>query len=230
MARCRDRPASSGFVAHPEAGLLFIPVAGGPIAPVLDWMSGIGGVGREGACHRHDPEGPAQVDAHAARVSSVSASLRHPMLRCDPSLSRPAATRGCAKRRDPGCSVASRYKCRSGPSDRTTDLLAFAGFLKGHLKGQTSLRIPPNWATQAALLQAAAQVALPQRIDPGTEADGELARLAEGLGVDAPDSGPREELIPIGTDICGCRSAEGRFRRLSQGFRAVRFRPARRRT
>jgi hypothetical protein len=41
-------PGVSGFVAHPEAGLLFLPVAGSVIDPVLDWMGGIGGVGREG--------------------------------------------------------------------------------------------------------------------------------------------------------------------------------------
>jgi hypothetical protein len=71
-------PGVSGFVAHPEAGLLFLPVAGGPVDPVLDWMGGIGGVGRGRACHRHDPEGPAQMDAVAPGFVSF-AVLRHPL-------------------------------------------------------------------------------------------------------------------------------------------------------
>jgi hypothetical protein len=116
--------------------------------------------------------------------------LCHPMTRLIRGLSRPAATRDrrAAETRDVLSEPLQRAVGQDG-NRRTTDFWLSPEFLKGHLKGQTSLRIPADWATQAALLQAAAQVALPQRIDQGTEAEASLHRLAEPLGVDAPDRG-----------------------------------------
>jgi hypothetical protein len=134
-------PGASGFVAHPEAGLLFLPVAGrsGRASARLDGRHRRCRAGR--ASHRHDPEGPAQMDAHAPRfrefqrrATSDAASGR--------GLSRPAARAIGAKRRDTGV-LATRYKLRLGQDAETVDghgPLAFAAFLKGHLKGQTSLR------------------------------------------------------------------------------------------
>jgi hypothetical protein len=73
-------PGVSGFVAHPEAGLLFLPVAGSVIDPVLDWMGGIGGVGREGLV-----TGMTQKDLRKWMRSHPGfcsfAVLRHPVLR-----------------------------------------------------------------------------------------------------------------------------------------------------
>jgi hypothetical protein len=196
------RPAgASGFVAHPEARLLFIPVAGGPVAPVLDWMSGIGGVGRDALL-----TGMTQKDLRKwmrTQPGFVSFSVvRHPMLRLAAAY-RALQQEESARLAEIRDVLASRYKLRLGQDAKpsATDLLAFAEFLKGHLKGQTSLRTMPDWATQAALLHAAAQAALPQRIFREPEAEVELAQLSRGLGQDVPAYSAETDLIPIGTEL-----------------------------
>jgi hypothetical protein len=194
-------PGVSGFVAHPEAGLLFLPVAGSVIEPVLDWMGGIGGVGREGLV-----TGMTQKDLRRWMRSHPGfasfAVLRHPLTRViqayralrDASDARSAETRDI---------LSERYNVpfRPGTEIEPRDVLAFAGFLKGALKGQTSLRIPAEWATQSALVQAAAQVVLPHRLIRETETTREFRRLAEPLGVDAPDRGLDAEEQGIPPDI-----------------------------
>jgi hypothetical protein len=194
-------PGVSGFVAHPEAGLLFLPVAGSVIEPVLDWMGGIGGVGREGLV-----TGMTQKDLRRWMRSHPGfasfAVLRHPLTRViqayralrDASDARSAETRDI---------LSERYNVpfRPGTEIEPRDVLAFAGFLKGALKGQTSLRIPAEWATQSALVQAAAQVVLPHRLIRETEMTREFHRLAEPLGVDAPDRGLDAEEQGIPPDI-----------------------------
>jgi hypothetical protein len=92
------------------------------------------------------------------------AVLRHPMLRV---IQAYRALRDARMRaaRDPGHPVGALQRAvpaRDGVEPR--DVLAFAGVPERALKGQTSLRHPPDWATQAALLQAAAQVVLPHRL------------------------------------------------------------------
>jgi hypothetical protein len=194
-------PGVSGFVAHPEAGLLFLPVAGSVIEPVLDWMGGIGGVGREGLV-----TGMTQKDLRRWMRSHPGfasfAVLCHPLTRViqayralrDASDARSAETRDI---------LSERYNVpfRPGTEIEPRDVLAFAGFLKGALKGQTSLRIPAEWATQSALVQAAAQVVLPHRLIRETETTREFRRLAEPLGVDAPDRGLDAEEQGIPPDI-----------------------------
>ena len=73
-------PGVPGFVAHPDAGLLFLPVAGAPVEPVLDWLAEIGGVGREGLL-----TGMTQKDLRKwMRTHPGFASftlVRHPLLR-----------------------------------------------------------------------------------------------------------------------------------------------------
>jgi hypothetical protein len=104
--------------------------------------------------------------------------------------------------RDPGHPVGALQRAVPARAEiEPRDVLAFAGFLKGHLKGQTSLRIPAEWATQAALVQAAAQVVLPHRLIRETETTREFRRLAEPLGVDAPDRGLDAEEQGIPPDI-----------------------------
>jgi LPS sulfotransferase NodH len=65
-------PGVSGFVAHPEAGLLFLPVAGIGDRPGARLDGRDRRCRSRGPCHRHDPEGPAKVDAVASRASPVS--------------------------------------------------------------------------------------------------------------------------------------------------------------
>lgn len=180
-------PGVSGFVAHPDAGLLFLPVAGAPHEPVLDWMAGIGGVGREGLL-----SGMTQKDLRKwMRTTPGFVSfgiLRHPVprtLHAYRALQRATDARGAETREILSTRYGVPFEGDAFPSPGA--VLAFVDVLKGNLKGQTSLRAPADWATQASLLQAASQVVQPQRIIREPDAAGALAQIAAALGVDAPD-------------------------------------------
>jgi hypothetical protein len=176
-------PGVPGFVAHPDAGLLFLPVAGAPVEPVLDWMAGIGGAGRADLL-----TGMTQKDLRKwmrTHPGFASFSLvRHPLLRVlhayrDLQQARDARD---VETRD---LLSERHKIDfTGPP--LGAMPAFVAALKGSLTGQDSVRTRADWATQAALLQAAAPVVLPQRIIRERDAATELAHMANAMGLEAP--------------------------------------------
>jgi hypothetical protein len=177
-------PGVAGFVAHPDAGLLFLPVAGAPVEPVLDWMAWIGGVGRDGLL-----SGMTQKDLRKwmrTHPGHASFSLvRHPLLRVLNAY-RDLQQAGDARSLETRDVLSERYKVNfMGPTPDA--MLAFVAALKGSLTGEASLRVQADWATQAALLQAAAQVVLPQRIIRERDAAPEIAHLAAAMGVEAPE-------------------------------------------
>lgn len=67
--------------------------------------------------------------------------------------------------------------------------VAFLGFLKANLAGQTSLRIDRAWASQLTILQGVAQVVLPDRILRWDEM-GQLADLAARAPAPSPACDP----------------------------------------
>ena len=71
--------------------------------------------------------------------------------------------------------------------------LAFLGFLKVNLSGQTSIRVDPSWASQQVILQGIAQFALPDLLLREEELSTALPRLATDMGrSDPPDYGSGE--------------------------------------
>ena len=179
-------PGVSGFVAHPEAGLLFLPVAGAPVDTVLDWMAAIGDVGRDALL-----TGMTQKELRKwmrARPGFASFGIvRHPVERLFHAylgLHQGQSDRMIETREV----LSTRYKVPLADDRPLTasHLLAFAAFLKGNLKGQTSVRTRPDWATQASILQAAASVVLPRRIIREDAAGAELAHIAASIGAEAP--------------------------------------------
>ncbi len=191
-------PGVPRFAAHPEAGLLFIPVRGAPEAAVLDWIGGIGGAGRDGLIR-----GMSQRDlrkwmrTHPGFV--CFSVLRHPVPRAFAAYSRLASGRNpdMAARRK---AIRQRYKVPFPGDGATTReaFLAFLAFLKGNLAGQTSLPTMPGWATQMAILQAASQVVLPRRLLWEEEAGQGLDDLVRQRGIE-----PKRRLGPDDGDLGG---------------------------
>lgn len=182
-------PGVPGFIAHPDRGLLILPVAGGPTGALRDWLAGIGGVGRDALL-----TGMTQKDLriwmrrHPGFVSlSVVRDPAMRVLQAYDRMARATEPRMVERR----SILASRYAvpfAEDGAADAPA-LLAFAEVLKGNLAGQTSFGTLPDWATQTSILQGAAQVALPHRILREEDAREGLAALASGLGLDAPAFG-----------------------------------------
>ncbi len=192
-----------GFVAHPTAGLLFVPLKGSPEQAVLDWMGDIGGVGRDGLLRRMSQKDLRQwmKDHPGYRSFTV---LRHPVKRAYNSFSRFILPDDRPAYEDPRKVMRQRYKLpipgkTPGPdwteAEQKAAFLAFLEFLKPNLDGQTSVRVDTAWATQSAILQGVAQVLTPHALIDEDEMATALPDLARAVGVtDIPTL--RDEMIP----------------------------------
>ncbi|MDG4646984.1 nodulation protein NodH [Roseibacterium sp. SDUM158017] len=177
-------PGVPGFVAHPDAGLLFLPVSGAPRSGVLDWMAAIGDVGRNGLLR-----GMSQKDlrkwmrGHPGFTSFTV--LRHPAPRAFGAYLRLLSPAMVATREVLRGRYGVPFPADEGGPHRDA-FLRFLAFLKGNIAGQTSLRTEADWATQTAILQRAAHAVLPQMVLKEAEAPQALAGLAARSGLDAP--------------------------------------------
>jgi len=195
-----------GFVAHPEAGLLFLPVKGAPVTPVLDWMGQVGGVGRDGLITKMTQKDLRQwiKDHPGYRSFSV---VSHPLVRAHRVFCRFVLAVDRPAYADPRKTLRQRYKLpipgKAPGDDWTADQhkAAFAGFLaflKGNLAGQTSIRVDQAWASQTAVLQGVSSVTLPDRILREEALEQGLNDLAREVGLSSvPAPHPEAEPGPI---------------------------------
>ena len=195
-------PAVPGFVAHPVAGLLFMPIKAAPQDTVTTWMAGIG----DGAAPLIS--GMTQKDLRQwikARDNYRSFTVaRHPVARAHAAfchLIGPEAPGSAGDLRTvwttrfdmslPEGAVTGPGAGYDLPAHRAA-FMAYLAFVKANLNGQTSLRNDAIWATQTAILQGAANFALPHRIVPEDRMGDLLPALAAELGVAAPVPGPEK--------------------------------------
>lgn len=183
--------AVPGFVAHPTAGLLFLPIKGAPEQAVLDWMGTIGGVGRDALLRRLSQKDLRQwmKDHPGYRSFSV---LRHPVARAYNSFCRFILPSDRPLYEEPRKIMRQRYKLPIPPktpgsdwteAEQKTAFLAFLDFLKVNLAGQTSLRVDSAWATQSAILQGMAQFTTPHQLIREDDMADTLCSLARAAGV-----------------------------------------------
>jgi LPS sulfotransferase NodH len=186
--------AVPGLVAHPEAGLLFLPVKGAPEHAVLDWMGAIGAVGRERLLRKMSQKELKQwmKDHPGYRSFTV---LRHPVKRAYTTFCRFVLPDDRPAYAEPRKVMRQRYKLPipgQTPGESWTEdeqkaaFVAFLDFLKGNLAGQTSVRIDQAWASQSAILQGMAQVTQPHHMIREEEMTTALPDLARTVGVSAP--------------------------------------------
>jgi len=195
--------ALSGFVAHPQAGLLFLPLKGAPEQAVLDWMGAIGGVGRDALLRKMTQKDLRHwmKDHPGYRSFTV---LRHPVARAYNSFCRFILPDDRPAYEDPRKVMRQRYKIPIpgktpgadwSAADQKAAFMAFLEFLKPNLDGQTSVRVDAAWASQSAILQGIAQVMTPHHLVQEEEMGTALPALARAVGVtEAPE--PRGETIP----------------------------------
>lgn len=164
--------------------LIHMPVQGGPLAAVDNWLArqdraaGGNGVPERGLNQKTLREWMRTHPRHAS-----IAVLRHPLARAHDAFCRHILATG------PGTFAEIRETLRrhygvaipAGGIGQGYDRVAhraafgrFLDFLAANLAGQTSVRIDPSWASQTAVLQGMAQVALPDHLL-------RAERLAEGL-------------------------------------------------
>jgi hypothetical protein len=175
------------FALGEKAPIIVMPIQGGPVENLRDWLNGHGGL----------IEGLNQKELRQWRKDNAGfkaiAVLRHPVIRaylgfCDVILS---TERGAY--REIRETLIRQFKVgvpKKNSDDSGYDLaahkkafVAFLKFLKANLGNQTSFKIDPVWASQSAVLDGAAHVLIPSHIIHEADLAIGLAHLESLLGL-----------------------------------------------
>lgn len=190
----RRGAAVPGYMAAPEAALMYLPIKGGPENTVQSWLGALDGAGPEAVLTGFNQKDLRQwLRAHPGHRRFTV--LRHPLKRayhvfCTKILPKGPGTFGRIRR-----VLQNRHDLpipEGWPDagyNRDTHRAAFYGFLdfiRMNLNGQTNLRIDPHWCSQVAALQGMAELALPDMVLREDEMEVYLPALAQQLGYDGP--------------------------------------------
>lgn len=192
----RRGPAVPAHIVAHTAPILYMPIRSGPETEVQAWMAALDGVDVEALETGMNQKGLRHWMREAKGHRSFTV-LRHPAARAHAAFCSRILPRG------PGTQSEIRRVLRNfhklpipgpGPDesyDKRAHYLAFTAFLEFlriNLRGQTSVRVDANWATQTAVLQGMAQFTLPDILIREDEMVPQLAALAEQAGY--PNAAP----------------------------------------
>lgn len=188
----RRGPNVPTYIAAPRAPLLYLPLKSGPVEAVSDWLSQLddGGEVLTTFSQKSLRQWKAAYTNH--RTFTV---LRHPLARahaafCDRILSMkndsfPEVRESLRKQFSVPIPKFDPLRDPDGGYDDAAHkvaFLAFLGFLKKNLSGQTSLRVDPTWASQLSLLQGMSDFTIPDLIVREDRMAHDLAILAAHIG------------------------------------------------
>ncbi|WP_299372198.1 nodulation protein NodH [uncultured Tateyamaria sp.] len=179
------------YHASSTAPLLYLPVRGGPSDPILDWMRALDGADAATKMSQNDLRD--WMRTHSGHRSfSV---LRHPLERAHAVFCHRILNIGAGSYGGIRTTLTKRYSLplpqdpADGDFDKVAHRAAFAAFLdflKANLAGQTGIRVDPDWASQAKIVEGFAEFVLPDRLMRQGTVTHELAELAATVGIDAP--------------------------------------------
>jgi len=201
----RRGPGVPGFYLAAEAPLLFMPVAAAPKRSVLDWLAAVDGVGHDDLHTKLSQKSLRQWKRANPGHRSFTV-LRHPLARAHDTFCRFVVPKKDNNYADARRIMRNKYGVsvpNKGNLDnytKTEHRAAFGNFLKflkGNLAGQTSIRIDATWATQSAILEGAAKVALPDLVLREDDLAEELAHLSTQLDLPEVEIAAEEEAGPF---------------------------------
>jgi hypothetical protein len=197
----RRGPNVPSWLASSALGLLFMPLAGGPTERVAEWMATAGGAPPDSGFDRKSLYLWIRSVPGHRRFTVVS----HPLRRAHDVFVRRILHAGPDGFADIRAVLRDRYRLdlpedgeRFEHARRRATFLGFLRFLKGNLSGQTSVRVPAAWASQAVLVAALSEVAPPDLVLRAETLDDALSLLRPGLPKPGPD--PACELAEIYDD------------------------------
>lgn len=211
------RPAGiPGFVAARDVPLLFMPVKGGPVAQVVAWLMGFGGVERD-----FTQKSLRQWKRTAPGHRSF-AVVRHPLLRAHAVFN--AQVLGSTQQdfrnmltRQHGVNLPKQGAHYPDVQAYRDGFLNFLRFAKKNLGGQTAVKVDPHWASQTAVLQGFAQAQAPDLVLREDRLAEGLAWLCAEVGAAPVPLPPLEEPAPVPLSSIwdeelevACRDAYGR--------------------
>lgn len=184
-------PGVSGFMVAEAARLLFMPLRGGPTGAVAGWLEEVGKAPPLAGLRQRDiRQWKRQTPGHMSFTV-----VTHPLARAHGVFARRILPVGDSTYPDIRAALRDRYGVPLpegapgagwGVAEHRAAFLAFLGFLKANLGGQTSLRVDGEWASQAGLLQHLAEVIVPDRV-----------LRAESLAADLPALTPAAARVPF---------------------------------
>lgn len=182
-----------GFQAATAARLLHLPLRGGPVAAVGDWLARLETAAGGGKVETGFTQKALRQWKRATPGHRSFCVLRHPLARA-----HDAFCRHILPLEGPDAFLAIRaalirdwgLPLPGDPGDPAYDAAAhraafagFLGFLRANLAGQTGLRVDPAWASQAAVVQGMAQTCPPDHLLREEELPEALAALATHQGL-----------------------------------------------
>lgn len=178
-------PGVPQFLVAMGAPVLFMPIPGGPLARIAQWLEVLGAGGG--------------VQAGFTQSGLRDWMKKNPPFRSFTLLANPLCRAWSAYRRlfltdaDPVLAgqIARQFKVPRASADDMVAVragfYAFLGFLKANLNGQTALRIDPSWASQTATLQGFARFGQPDLLVREETLLADLQHLCATLGLACPD-------------------------------------------
>ncbi len=185
----RGAVVPSHIIGH-RAPLLYMPIKSGPVAEVQAWMAALDNASIEELKTKMNQKDLRHWMRQARGHRSFSV-LRHPAARAHAAFCQRILLRGPGSLGEIRRVLRNFYKLPipgGGPDesyDRRAHYLAFTAFLdflRANLRGQTSVRVDANWATQTAILQGMAQFTMPDILIREDEMTLELGALAKQVG------------------------------------------------
>ncbi|WP_396280062.1 sulfotransferase family 2 domain-containing protein [Histidinibacterium aquaticum] len=189
------------YVAAARSPLLYMPVLGGPTAAARGWLAGLDGVGEDELIEGFTQKTLRQWKRGAPGHRSFTV-LRHPVARAHAAFCEKLLFPG------PGTFMEIRKTLKqvfkvplpgqgsAESHDAEAHRVAFKGFLaflKANLRGQTSVRVDPWWASQAEVLKGMSNFAVPDMVLREEQIGTGLEQLTRQIG--------REPLaVPAETD------------------------------
>jgi LPS sulfotransferase NodH len=180
----RRGPNVPAWLGARTPGLIFMPLAGGPTARVAAWLDAAGGAPpASGFTRKSLRQWMRDVPDH--RSFTV---VTHPLRRAHDVFRERILSPGP----DAFAEIRAVLRDRHGldlpdegdAPDRDRHRAAFLGFLrflKANLAGQTSVRVPAAWASQAVLVRALSEVLAPDAILRAETLERDLPLLRPGL-------------------------------------------------
>ncbi|NRB20614.1 MAG: sulfotransferase family 2 domain-containing protein [Rhodobacteraceae bacterium] len=186
----RRGPSVPGYVAGVVTPLLYMPIKGGPVTEVVNWLAGLDRVEADGLLTKMNQK-QLRLWRRATPGYRSFTVLRHPVARahavfCEKIL--PAGPGKFSKIRE---TLRKRFKLpipKDGPNqnyskaDHRAAFECFLDFLRANLAGQTAIRVDAAWASQSQVLSGFVELGSPDLVLREDEMAQELPHLARRIG------------------------------------------------
>lgn len=184
----RRGPVIPSYVAASGAPLMYLPIKGGPDEQVRKWLASFDANATLNTEFNQKVLRKWKRNNPGHRSFTV---IRHPVVRAHAAFCEYILDTGPDSYSEIRQTLRKVYKVPipAGAIDKTYDrrahreaFLAFLGFLKENLKGQTSIRVDPAWCSQSEILKGFGQFVFPDMVLREDQLEAGLAQLAEQVG------------------------------------------------